>query len=374
MKAWLITWLGLLSTVVFANSLPTITAQPINQTAVQGGAATFVVSATGAINYQWLLNGSAIAGATNSTYGIPNVQPPNCGYYVVLVGNATGWVPGQMAYLAIDYTDGGLSPSAAGTVPLSNQGNTYFHGEADSQYFGFGPITNGTARVVAGPQLDEMQAYGRGTPVTNGYYGDASTVRTVPTVAPGQSVYYQVIITYTNSGMTVTQPSTVMSLVAGGGSVPVPSAYGFNFPAWPEWPEPSLDYTTPTNQLRVAGETLSVTNDYFAYTDFGIPTAYWRKDGDPIPGGTNFVQTWGDETGGGYESVLTLTNVQAVDAGIYDVVVLGNDWIVGPNTALSIQITNGWGVFRSPRWSCTNFVCDLLGAATGITTFRAQQI
>ena len=45
------------------------------------------------------------------------------------------------------------------------------------------------------------------------------------------------------------------------------------------------------------------------------------------------------------------------------VVVLGNNWFIGPKTVLSIQITNGCGVFQSPRFPGTNFVCDLLGAA-----------
>jgi len=204
--------------------------------------------------------------------------------------------------------------------------------------------------------------------VANGYYGSSSLTRTVSTIAPGQNVYYQVVVIYTNSGIGYTQPSTVLNLTAGGGSFPTPSAYGLKFPAWwaGEGLEPVIETyfpNTPTNQVRMPGETFSLTNTYFAYTDYGTPTAQWRKNGSPIIGATNFPAISGGEGAGIFQSVLTITNVQPADAGIYDLVVIGNDWIVGPKTVLSIQITNGFGVFLSPRFGGTNFVCDLLGAA-----------
>ena len=56
--------------------------------------------------------------------------------------------------------------------------------------------------------------------------------------------------------------------------------------------------------------------------------------------------------------------MQPADAGIYDVEVFGNQWIVAPTITLSVQVTNGPGLLLSPRFSDTNFVCDLLGAAS----------
>jgi hypothetical protein len=106
-----------------------------------------------------------------------------------------------------------------------------------------------------------------------------------------------------------------------------------------------------------------LTNTYFAYTDYGRPTAQWRKDGNPIISATNFPAIVDGGLAGFFQGVLTITNVQPADAGIYDLVVYGNNWFVGPKTVLSIQITNGCGVFQSPRLPGTNFVCDLLGAA-----------
>ena len=71
---------------------PFIAEQPQNQTVMVGSNATFSVDATGTppMSYQWLFNGSAIAGATNSSLTIANAQLGNAGAYSVVVANATG--------------------------------------------------------------------------------------------------------------------------------------------------------------------------------------------------------------------------------------------------------------------------------------------
>jgi hypothetical protein len=248
-------------------------------------------------------------------------------------------------------------------VPFSNKTNNYFAGQA-CDYMGT-PLNNCSAQVVAGPALDQMQPVGLSIAVINGYYGSSSLTRTVPTVTPGQAVYYRVDIAPT---FDFNAQSTVLQLTAGGGGFPTPSAYGLKFPGW--WVGEGLEPVivtyypnTPTNQVRIPGETFSLTNTYFAYTDYGTPTAQWRKNGSLIIGATNFPAIVDGGVAGIFQSVLTITNVQPADAGIYDLVVIGNNWIVGPKTVLSIQITNGSGVFQSPQFRGTNFVCDLLGAA-----------
>jgi hypothetical protein len=364
MKLGLIIGLCFFSQAVFADGLPVITVSPASQTVLPGNTATLTVTATGATSFQWRFNGVDISGATTSTLQIPNAQANNSGYYNVVTENATGWVPSQMAWLSVVFTQGGVFPVYSGKVPFSNRANTYFQGQV-CDYMG-NPINNGSAQVVAGPALDQMQPVGQSFTVVNGYYGSPSATQTVPTVAPGQNVYYSVVVNYTNSGHVYTQPSTVLNLVAGGGSFPTPSASGLKFPAWwaGEGLEPAIEGpTTPTNQVRVPGETFSLTNTYFAYTDYGYPTAQWRKNGNPILGATNFPAIGDYGVAGYFQGVLTITNVQPADAGIYDLVVLGNNWLVGPKTVLSILITNGCGVFQSPQFRGTNFVCNLLGAA-----------
>jgi hypothetical protein len=41
--------------------------------------------------------------------------------------------------------------------------------------------------------------------------------------------------------------------------------------------------------------------------------------------------------------------------------VLGNNWLIGPKTSVSIQTTNGLGVLQSPRLSGGGFAADVLG-------------
>jgi uncharacterized protein (TIGR02145 family) len=49
------------------------------------------VSATGSnpLSYQWYVGGTAISGATSSSYSIPNVQAANAGNYTVTISNGT---------------------------------------------------------------------------------------------------------------------------------------------------------------------------------------------------------------------------------------------------------------------------------------------
>jgi hypothetical protein len=177
MKPYILIVLLMFSRMAFAGSLPVFSVQPTNQTVYPGANATWVAAASGATGYQWLFDGVNIAGATNATFVVTNAQSTNCGYYMVLAGNSTGWVPSQLAYLMLDYTRGGTVPSAAGTLPFSNTNNTYFAGQILD---GNTPPLNGTVQIVAGPQLDEMNPVGRivnygtllrvlGIVYTNGY-------------------------------------------------------------------------------------------------------------------------------------------------------------------------------------------------------------
>ena len=60
-------------TVNAAAVAPAITTQPVNQMVTAGQTATFTVTATGTapLSYQWNKNGTAISGATSSTYTTP---------------------------------------------------------------------------------------------------------------------------------------------------------------------------------------------------------------------------------------------------------------------------------------------------------------
>jgi hypothetical protein len=61
--------------------------------------------------------------------------------------------------------------------------------------------------------------------------------------------------------------------------------------------------------------------------------------------------------------VLAFTNAQPSDAGVYDVVVTGNNWFVGAKTTVSIQIPSGPSQLSWPRLDGAWFLSDLQAPA-----------
>lgn len=121
-----------------AHVYPVIIQPPTSQSVTNGDAVTLTVLASGtAPNYQWSLNGTNIAGATNSSYFIGNAQLVHAGAYVVTVSNAVGRVaspPAQLTVLVppvivtqpqsmtvIAGSSASFAVGASGTQPLSYQ-------------------------------------------------------------------------------------------------------------------------------------------------------------------------------------------------------------------------------------------------------------
>lgn len=80
-----------------------ISAQPQDQTALTGATATFSVTATGTdLQYQWLRNGQAIAGANAASYTTPPVSHlDNAAQYSVVVAGKHGTVASNPASLTL---------------------------------------------------------------------------------------------------------------------------------------------------------------------------------------------------------------------------------------------------------------------------------
>jgi hypothetical protein len=84
--------------------VPTIINQPTARSVSIGQSATFSVFATAAgtnLSYQWLKDGIAIPGATNSSYRIASVSVADVGKYSVIVRNSTSSVTSNGAVLSI---------------------------------------------------------------------------------------------------------------------------------------------------------------------------------------------------------------------------------------------------------------------------------
>jgi prepilin-type N-terminal cleavage/methylation domain-containing protein/prepilin-type processing-associated H-X9-DG protein len=83
---------------------PNINQHPNSQTVTVGANVTFNVNATGSNpkTYQWRYNGTNIAGATNQSYTISNVQLAHAGDYSVVVSNAFGSDTSNSASLTVN--------------------------------------------------------------------------------------------------------------------------------------------------------------------------------------------------------------------------------------------------------------------------------
>ena len=98
-------------TVTAATTAPTITTQPVSRTITAGQTATFSVVAAGTapLTYQWKKSGTAISGATASTYTTPAQTTADSGAsFTVTVSNSAGSVTSNAAILTV---------TAAATAP-----------------------------------------------------------------------------------------------------------------------------------------------------------------------------------------------------------------------------------------------------------------
>ena len=94
----------------------TIIAQPTNEAAYVGSAASFVVAASGTLplQYQWNFNQTNIVNATNATLVLTNIQLNQAGNYAVQVTNLVNAVLSSNAVLTVNL------PPALGAVPSGN--------------------------------------------------------------------------------------------------------------------------------------------------------------------------------------------------------------------------------------------------------------
>src|SRR5205823_3486233 len=77
--------------------------QPQSQTVKPGTNLTFAARVRGSnpLGYQWRLGGADLAGATNSSLGISNVQPSDAGAYSLRVTNVVGSALSSNALLSV---------------------------------------------------------------------------------------------------------------------------------------------------------------------------------------------------------------------------------------------------------------------------------
>jgi len=82
---------------------PAISSEPASQTVTLGTNVTFTVGATGSnpLGCQWRFTGTNLAGATNPSLSLTNVQTASAGAYDVVVSNTAGLAASAPATLAV---------------------------------------------------------------------------------------------------------------------------------------------------------------------------------------------------------------------------------------------------------------------------------
>jgi len=245
---------------------PTITTQPASQTVAVGQTATFTVANTGTapLTYQWLKNGTAIGGATASSYTTPAATTSNSGsQYSGMVSNSSGSATSNLAILTV-----------TGTYLLNVSSTSLNFGSVNvsassSQSF---TLTNaGTANVA----ISNISVSGAGF--------SASGVSAGTILMPGQSTALNANFAPAASG-NASGSVTVSSNASGGAIVVALSGTGLapvNHSVMLSWsPSTStvagynvyVSTVSGSSYVRLTSTPMPTTG----YTDSGLPTAQTR--------------------------------------------------------------------------------------------------
>jgi len=340
---------------------PGFTAQPTNRTVVAGTNWTFACAATGTAPraYQWRKNGTDIAGATNSSLPLANIQTNDSGAYTVMVTNIAGSALSSNATLtvlvrptiveppqsltAVRGSNATFSVLADGTLPLRYRwrSNAVFIVNA----------TNATY-TIANVQTNHAASYS--VVITNVAGSVTSTVATLTVLVPPTFTVQPVAKTVlAGSNVTFTATATGTAPLAyqwrkDAGAIPDATNSSYNLPSAQTNNAGSYSVvvtnlagaatssnavlvvnarptivTQPTTQSAVIGADVT-----FAVGAGGTaPLRYqWRKNAVAIGGATN--------------EVYALANVQTNAAADYTVVVTNNFGSVTSAVAtLTINLT-----------------------------------
>ena len=291
---------------------PVIAVQPASQTVIADASATIEVAAGGTapLGYQWMFNGTNLAGAVNATLMLTNLQAAEAGSYTVLVTNAYGSVLSSNAVLTVldpwivgqpkdqTVTADALATftvSAVGTLPLSYQ------------------------------WLKEGVALLDGTNIS----GALTATLTVAHVQAEDMGNYSVAVSNVNGQVISTNATLVADF-------------------------PSSILAQPVSQTVLAGAVATFTAGVVGSSPMNFN---WQRDG------TNLVDA--GKFSGAATASLVVSNVQAGEMGGYSLVV-SNTYgsVASSNALLLVWPLLGWG-----RNDYTQ--ADIPGGLTGVTGIAA---
>jgi hypothetical protein len=126
---------------------PVIVTQPVASSVNAGATVAFSVVATGTapLAYQWRRNGGVLAGQTNATLTLNQVQPANSGDYSVVVSNSAGSVTSALAALTVNTQPAFVGIKAASVAEGSELSLQLVTADSDL------PAQKLTVRLLFGP-------------------------------------------------------------------------------------------------------------------------------------------------------------------------------------------------------------------------------
>ncbi len=265
-----------------AATAPNFTTQPGSRSVSVGGSVTFTASATGSPSptFQWLKGGSAIAGATTSSYSLASAQLTDAGAYTVVATNSAGSATSSTAQLTVNPVVVTAAPSfmmQPGSSTVSVGGSVTFTASATgSPAPTFQWLKGGSA--IAGATTSSYS-------LASAQLADAGAYAVVATNSAGSATSSTAQLTV-NPVVVTAAPSFTMQ---------------------------------PVNQtINVGGNATFIA----AATGSPTPTFQWLKGGSAIAGATN--------------SSYMLASAQLTDVGAYAVVVTNS---AGSATSAAAQLT-----------------------------------
>jgi hypothetical protein len=282
---------------------PVIRRQPLTQTMDSGYNATLSIGAVGyPLFYQWLKNGTNVAGATNAVCVLNAVTTNTAGIYSVIVSNSAGSVTSSNAQLSVVTVshnspfrfEGESTPvdewyqSSAGAQDMTGFGSGW---SGNAQLFGdFGAVSNWLTigmelfkggsywvdlAITKAPDYGKFQCYLNGNPVGPVVDSYASTVRTNGRIRLGA---FNLPIDLQRLKFVCTGKNTSSSGYK----------FGIDYVELVDFLPPGItNQPQPQTQTLPAGSRISfsvgVTGDALAYQ--------WRKNGTDVPGATNTTCT-----------------------------------------------------------------------------------
>jgi alpha-tubulin suppressor-like RCC1 family protein len=288
--------------VMFGTRAPAITINPYSRNLFKGSNTLFAAKAAGAqpMSYQWQYNGSNIAGATNDTFSLTNLQFAQSGSYQLVVSNSYGVATSKAGNLLV-------------SLPLANsidQTQSTITSSGAVQWFGQTNVTHDGIDAAQSGSISDGQETILQSSVKSGP-GQVSFWWKVSSESGFDFLEFRIngVVQATISGEVDWQQQ--MFPIPGGTTIlqwryfKNGSGSGGQDAAWVDQVAfPPVITSQPTNQTVNAGANVNFT---FGLSGFGPFTYFWKQNG------TNSV--------GGNSATLTLTNVGRAQNGSYSVTV-----------------------------------------------------